>query len=237
MSARPNRGGRKARGGGVGRGAGGGAPPPPAEGVDVEQQPTQELKLASPETNLAGPTDYSNWIIPDRFLMGAYPKRKTDLLAILQAGVTTFINLIHGQELERLAKYGPYFEIAKKELEENKDSYKQRAKDLKYIHIPIYDKQLAPDDVVINLVDDIEKRLRAGEVVFIHCRGGHGRTGTIVSVFLGKFFGLDAWSALELAKQIHDHRVDNKKQPGRYSCPETHEQISQVYKVLDTLNK
>eukprot|EP01124_Arcella_intermedia_P018556 TRINITY_DN2555_c0_g1_i2.p1 TRINITY_DN2555_c0_g1~~TRINITY_DN2555_c0_g1_i2.p1 ORF type:complete len:241 (-),score=59.51 TRINITY_DN2555_c0_g1_i2:17-739(-) len=183
--------------------------------------------------DLQGPNDFSNWVLPGRLLMGAYPKRKADLLTLLQAGVTTFINLIHGQELERMEKYGSYFELAKKELTDNKTSYTTKLNQLKYVHIPIYDKQVAPDNVVSDLVTDIQKRLKSGEVVYIHCKGGHGRTGTVVAVFLGKTFGLDAWTALDLSQKIHDYRIDAKKQPGRFQCPETHDQKSQVYKLID----
>jgi hypothetical protein len=47
---------------------------------------------------------------------------------------------------------------------------------------------------------------RAGEVVYIHCYGGHGRTGIFASVLLGRIHGIDAEKALQLCKLYHDCR-------------------------------
>lgn len=38
------------------------------------------------EGDYKGPTDFCNWVIPDRLLMGAYPKRRTILTSMLEAG-------------------------------------------------------------------------------------------------------------------------------------------------------
>eukprot|EP01127_Copromyxa_protea_P020234 TRINITY_DN6730_c0_g1_i2.p1 TRINITY_DN6730_c0_g1~~TRINITY_DN6730_c0_g1_i2.p1 ORF type:complete len:114 (+),score=23.13 TRINITY_DN6730_c0_g1_i2:365-706(+) len=108
----------------------------------------------------------------------------------------------------------------------------QKVKDLQFVHFPISDKDIAADDEVIKLVENIEKRLLNNEKIFIHCRGGHGRTGTIVAILLGRLFKLEAYDALEKVKEMHDFREDIKKKPGVYSCPETSPQINQVYRVL-----
>lgn len=94
------------------------------------------------------------------------------------------------------------------------------------------DKDVTSDEEVLTLVEDMEKRLKSDEKIFIHCRGGHGRTGTIVAILLGKIFNLEAYDALEKVQQFHDHRADVKKKPGVYSCPETSVQTNQVYRIL-----
>ena len=38
------------------------------------------------EGDYKGPTDFCNWVVPDRLLMGAYPKRRTILTSMLEAG-------------------------------------------------------------------------------------------------------------------------------------------------------
>ncbi len=50
------------------------------------------------------------------------------------------------------------------------------------------DQGVAADEDVIKLVEDLEVRLRTNpeEILYIHCWGGHGRTGTIVCCLLGK---------------------------------------------------
>ncbi len=50
------------------------------------------------------------------------------------------------------------------------------------------DQGVAADEDVIKLVEDLEVRLRTNpeEILYIHCWGGHGRTGTIVCCLLGR---------------------------------------------------
>lgn len=104
------------------------------------------------EGDYRGPTDFSNWVVPDRLLMGAYPKRKTLLNSLLEAGmgnfffvlfllnfsgITTFINLMTPKELERIEKFGPYFDSAKKMVTENQEKFSQSVNQLQYISVPI----------------------------------------------------------------------------------------------------
>lgn len=102
--------------------------------------------------------------------------------------------------------------------------------------IVFVDKDITTDEKVVELVEDMERRLKNGEKIFIHCRGGHGRTGTIIAILIGKLFELEAYDALEKTQQFHDHRADVKKKPGVYSCPETSTQTNQVYRILGKIN-
>jgi len=201
----------------------------------AQQAPPQVVALALPADDVAlgGPTDFCNWVLPGRLLMGAFPKRTTLLHQILQAGITTFVSLVHPRELERLEKYGPYFDFAKKMVQENKEGLlTQKVSDLQFVHLPITDKDIAGDDDILHLIEDMERRMLGGERIFIHCRGGHGRTGTVIAVLLAKLFNLDAYEALEKTQQYHDHREDVKQKPGVYSCPETALQTNQVYRLV-----
>lgn len=94
---------------------------------------------------------------------------------------------------------------------------------------------MASDEEVIALVEALEKRLLNNERIFIHCRGGHGRTGTVVAVLIGKLFRLEAYEALEKVQLYHNNRADVKRKPGVYSCPETSVQTNQVYRILGKL--
>lgn len=106
-----------------------------------------------------GPTPYTNWIIPNRFICGSFPRSKT-LRPLIDLGVSVFINLTQNNETER---YGAYFEYAQS---------KNKKKQLQYIHFPIYDHSIAKDVDVIELVAKIEHfLLNTQELVFIHCVG------------------------------------------------------------------
>lgn len=56
------------------------------------------------------------------------------------------------------------------------------------------------------LVADLVAALQAGQNVFVHCRGGHGRTGTIVACILAKL-GVAPKDAIDRVRTQHDKRA------------------------------
>jgi hypothetical protein len=56
------------------------------------------------------------------------------------------------------------------------------------------------------------------------CRGGHGRTGTLVAVMLGRLYDLPASGALRLTQAYHDCRI----YPQGVRSPQTTVQRAQV---------
>lgn len=193
-----------------------------------------QLPLALPDADevdaMAGPTEWSFWVLRGQVLAGAYPKRQHLVADLLKAGTTTFICLMTKAELERQGR--PYFEGVPKLIAQAPSEYPHLATRLSYRHVPIYDKGVGEDAEVNALVAEIIDMLNRGERIYLHCRGGHGRTGTIASLLLGRLYGLTAYEALELCKRYHDCRADVKAKPGVYGCPETHDQRSQVYRLL-----
>jgi hypothetical protein len=113
--------------------------------------PVQQVTLSLPpaDISLAGPTDFCNWVIEERLLMGAYPKRTSLLSELLKAGlfgvcatttksgITTFVSLVHQRELDRLETYGPYFATAQKLVTENPTEFLQKPSELQFVHLPI----------------------------------------------------------------------------------------------------
>lgn len=53
-----------------------------------------------------------------------------------------------------------------------------------FVHFPIKDCGITDDDRVIELARNLVKSIAMGEIIYLHCWGGHGRTGTIVSIML-----------------------------------------------------
>jgi protein-tyrosine phosphatase len=133
-------------------------------------------------------------------------------------------------EIERQGKF--YFDFAKQMVSEAPNEYPNPASSLSLIRLPIQDKGIASDEDVLELVEEIVQRFKKGENIFIHCRGGHGRTGVVAALLLGRLYGLSAYESLELVQKYHDTRIDVQEKPGVYSSPETHEQRGQVYKLL-----
>ena len=99
---------------------------------------------------------------------------------------------------------------------------------LDFRHVPIVDCSTTNDDVVLELAQDICHRLKRGENIYVHCWGGHGRAGTIVSIVLGLLYELNPHEALKRCQQFHDTR----RAPLGVPSPQTATQRSQVIRIL-----
>ena len=62
----------------------------------------------------------------------------------------------------------------------------------------------------------------------MHCWGGHGRTGTIIAVMLGRMYDVTTAQALARTQQLHDVRGD----PQNVGSPSTPVQVAQVRRLL-----
>jgi hypothetical protein len=78
------------------------------------------------------------------------------------------------------------------------------------------------------LADDCIERVLRGERLYVHCWGGHGRTGTLISVMLGRLYNLPYTTAMRYCQAFHDSRV----YPQGVRSPQTPVQRAQVTPVL-----
>jgi protein-tyrosine phosphatase len=55
---------------------------------------------------------------------------------------------------------------------------------LRFVHFPIRDCSITDDDRVLELARSLVRAISEGEIIYLHCWGGHGRTGTMVCIML-----------------------------------------------------
>jgi Cyclin-dependent kinase inhibitor 3 (CDKN3) len=55
---------------------------------------------------------------------------------------------------------------------------------LSFVHFPIRDCGITDDERVLELSRTLVKAISEGQVIYLHCWGGHGRTGTLVCIML-----------------------------------------------------
>lgn len=164
-----------------------------------------------------GPLDDSNWLIPGILLVGGYPASghgdvwSTNFYQrkLLEAGITTFVclnneygeNETHPAYAEKKS-YGRLFGT------EGLPSLSPRFnKDLNFIHFPIKDMDIRRDNTaLIKLCIKIHLRINKGERIYIHCSGGHGRTGTIAAILLCMLYDITPDDAFEYIQYSHDQR-------------------------------
>jgi ADP-ribosyl-[dinitrogen reductase] hydrolase len=119
------------------------------------------------------PIPNSYWLIPGKVLAGEYPggasaqATRERLGAILASGVNSFIDLTQPRELT------PYAQLLPAGID--------------YLRRPIRDHGVLadPKDMAV-LLTYITDALRAGRVLYLHCRAGIGRTGTVAGCLLAE---------------------------------------------------
>lgn len=183
---------------------------------------------------MRGPTEGSNWVIPGMLMCGPYPGALDDknndmfLKRILAKGIDTFVCLqeeYHEDIPEDVWRSGqglrPYFT----------DAQRLSNKELKWVHLPIVDGTIAPDDLTAELVVLIVTRIISGHVIYLHCFGGHGRAGVMSCLILSYLYRISAAEAMKRTQAYHDCRVE----PQGVKSPTTVVQRDQVKRQVQEL--
>lgn len=185
----------------------------------------------------------SNWIVRGRILVGGYPEYQSQLDAIKRAGITTFVCLN--------VEYGTF-------NPKRDNSYPRYGDDLEYgkfIHFPIKDMNITQDELgLIDLCEELKKLVLSGENIYIHCSGGHGRTGTVTALLLKLLFQdlttceifdyiqcmhdqreYYKYGSVNWAKWIDDDKLQDQFVPGQVPSPQASCQRNQVIKLTSLL--
>ena len=153
---------------------------------------------------IAAPTTECYWVTPS-LLAGKYPGAKFDveaddkIAALVAAGVRTFIDLTEPGELLPYANRLPA--------------------NVEHQRIGVVDVTCPQESQVRLALDLIDAAVEEG-IVYLHCRGGCGRTGVIVGCYLVRH-GEDPARALS---RVHDLTRALWNKP----CPETDDQLAMV---------
>ncbi|NDB82566.1 MAG: DUF1768 domain-containing protein [Alphaproteobacteria bacterium] len=160
--------------------------------------------------------DRSSYFIKDRAMFGSFPSQEA-VDELEEEGVRFFINLTHDDE----KKITPYV-----------TRYTQ-------ISFPIIDRQVPKDwpafaRFIISL-SNIIMSLKQGHLVYLHCKGGHGRSGVVVASLFCYMFEMSPENALEQTTKSHSKRSVMREKWRKLGSPQTYYQKSFVHKFFEPL--
>ena len=153
------------------------------------------------------------WLLPGKLLAGEHPSGSTAeltrgrLARLLESGVTAFIDLTEPDELD------PY------------DG--ELPPGIAYVRKPIGDHEVPADRAVMTeILASLRRSLRRGDTVYLHCRAGIGRTGTVAGCWLAEQ-GFSGDEALEELNRLWQQCARAEEWP---QVPETEAQADYVRK-------
>jgi predicted NAD-dependent protein-ADP-ribosyltransferase YbiA (DUF1768 family) len=108
-----------------------------------------------------------------------------------------------------------------------------------YIHYPISDHRVPSDwksfaKLIIKL-SNIIRSLQTWEKMYIHCKGGHGRSGIVVACVLCYLYKITPSEAISKTTKYHNRRKGMKKKWRQMGSPQTWSQKHFVTKFFEPL--
>lgn len=142
------------------------------------------------------------WIEPGRLLAGEYPavttaaETEARLRNLIATGIDTFIDLTEAGEL-------PEYSALLAAL----------APGIAHSRFPIIDHGLPHSDgFMAEVLDAIDAAIAAGKRIYVHCRAGVGRTGTVMGCYLIRR-GLQSEVALDRLEQLWQQSARSRHIP------------------------
>lgn len=154
-----------------------------------------------------------SYFIKGKALFGSFPSQE-GVEELEREGVRFFVDLTHSYE----QKITPY-----------KTLYN-------YISYPISDRKVPRDwksfSCFIIKIADIINSLKSNEKLFIHCKGGHGRSGVVVACLLCYIYNISPEEALQKTTKFHSKRSVMREKWRKLGSPQTRGQKTFVYKFF-----
>lgn len=164
---------------------------------------------------------FASLVYQDSVYFGGYPSKEWfDIL--VQHGTKIFVDVTNDEEKASYSLY-PYFT----NMPHN---------DIEYCNYPIEDNNI-PEDIpkfkefVYHLSEKINN-LKTGEKVYIHCKGGHGRSGMLVACILCYLQNIFPETALQMTTLAHSQRENLRLKWKNSRCPQTFRQRKFVIDVF-----
>lgn len=160
--------------------------------------------------------DKASYFIKDKALFGSFPTQEA-VEELENEGIRYFVDLTHHDE----SKITPY-----------QTKYQ-------YISYPIPDHRVPHNwkifSIFIVYLSRIISNLLEGEKLYLHCKGGHGRSGIVVACLYAYIYGLKPEKALEYTSLSHSKRRVMREKWRTVGSPQTLSQKNFVFKFFEPI--
>ena len=160
--------------------------------------------------------DTCSYFIKDKALFGSYPS-EIAVKELEDNGVRYFVNLTHEDE-DKIKQYQTNYQIITYTIKDRSIPHDLESFTQFIIHI---------GSIIKNL--DREK-------VYIHCKGGHGRSGLVVACLICYLFKLSAYEALNYTSKCHNNRSVMRDKWRKIGSPQTYLQKRFVHQLFRPIN-
>lgn len=147
------------------------------------------------------------WADPGRLLAGDYPgdidseMAMQKLAYLVKSGIGQVINLMEAGEVNHNGQ--PFLPYA----EELHRLGQKAGRDIRITSLAIRDMEVPTEAEMIHILDTIDQALTEDRPVYVHCWGGHGRTGTVVGCYLRRHDLVSARDVLGYISNIRNSIV------------------------------
>jgi protein-tyrosine phosphatase len=158
------------------------------------------------------PIRSSWWVEDGKLLAGPTPAEYENISRLkkfLEYGLTAFLDLRDHREVFDGAPVVKYRHKTPSEVS--------------YCNFPMLDGT-APEtcEEMDDIVRMIDGWIENGKKVYVHCYGGHGRTGLVIACWLIKNKQVGAMKAVSM---LYDFRKESSEELCKISCPQTTAQV------------
>lgn len=157
-----------------------------------------------------------SYFIQDKALFGSFPTQ--EIVHFLEdSGVRYFIDLTYSNE-------------------HNTRPYTTK---YNYINYPIIDRKIPENwktfaQLIIKTCNIINN-LNNGEKIYVHCKGGHGRSGIFVASIFCYYYGISPEEALRQTSRCHSNRPEMREKWRIIGSPQGKKQKDFIYKFFRLL--